>query len=129
MLLKNYEIYTTNKWYSHVPNVVTKRDDGKVTIYWGKKDKKMSYNRSDVQVFDMEKSTWYIVDFAIPVGNVKEKEEEKIDKYLDLAAEVRKQFEVKAVILLIVLGALGTVPAQLPGSLENLKIEDVIGTA
>ena len=60
--------------------------------------------------------------------HVKEKEEGKTDKYMDLTAEVRRQFTVKAVIVPIVLGALGTVPAKLSESLENLEIKDVIGS-
>ena len=36
VVLKKYGIHTGNKWYRHVPNVVTERDDGKVTIYWDK---------------------------------------------------------------------------------------------
>ena len=59
---------------------------------------------------------------------VKEKEEDKIDKYMDLAAEVRRQFRVKTVIIPIVLGALGTVPAKLSKLLEKLEIEDLIGS-
>ena len=73
-------------------------------------------------VIDREENMWYIVDFAIPMDHhVKEKEEEKIDKYMDLAAEVRRQFRVKTVIVPIVLGALGTVPAKVSESLKKLK--------
>ena len=132
LLCKKHGIPTGNKWYSHVPNVVTETDDGKVTIYWDKPiktDRKVSHNRPDVVVIDREENTWYIVDFAIPIDNhVKEKEEEKIDKSMDLAAEVRRQFRVKTVIVPIVLGALGTVPAKLSKSLEKLEIDDVIGS-
>ena len=117
MLLKKHGIPTGNKWYSYVPNVVTETDDGKVAIYWDKPiktDRKVSYSRPDVVMIGRGENTWYIVDFAIPKDHhVKEKEEEKIDKYMDLAAEVRMQFRVKTVIVLIVLGALGTVPAKL----------------
>ena len=51
LLSKKYGIPTENKSYRHVPNVVTERDDGKVTNYWHKPiktDRKMSYNRPDV---------------------------------------------------------------------------------
>ena len=79
-------------------------------------------------MIDREENTWYIVDFAIPMDHhVKEKEEEKIDKYMDLAAEVRRQFRVKTVIVPIVLGALGTVPAKLSKSLEKLEIDELLG--
>ena len=64
-------------------------------------------------VIDREENMWYIVDFAIPMDHhVKEKEEEKIDKYMDLAAEFRRKFRVKTVIVPIVLGALETVPRK-----------------
>ena len=82
MLIKKYEIPTGNKWYSHVPNVVTETDDGKVTIYWDKPiktDRKVKYNRPDVVAIDREENMWYIVDFAIPMDHhVKEKEEKRL---------------------------------------------------
>ena len=42
-----------------------------------------------------EENMWHIVDFVILMDHhVKQKEEEKIDKHMDLAAEVRRQFRV-----------------------------------
>ena len=80
-------------------------------------------------MIDREENTWYIVGFTIPMDHhVKEKEEEKIDKYMDLEADVKTQFRVKAVIVPIVLGDLGTIPAKLSESLEKLEIKDVIGS-
>ena len=74
----------------------------------------MKYNRPDVVVIDREENMWYIIDFAIPMDHHgKEKEDEKIDKFMDLAAKVRRQFRVKTGIVPTVLGALGTVPAKL----------------
>ena len=54
--------------------------------------------------------------------------EEKIDKYIDFAAEVRRQFMVKTVIVPVVLGALVTIPGKLSGSIEKMKIEKEIGS-
>ena len=131
MLLKKYWIHTRNNWYSHALSVVRERDDGKVTIYWDKPiktDTKVSYHRPHVAVIDREESTWYTVNFAISMDHhVKEKEEEKIDKYMGLTAEARRQLRVKTVVVRNVLGALGTVPAKLSGSPEKLEIEDIIG--
>ena len=80
-------------------------------------------------VIDRDESMWYIVDFLISMDHhVKEKEEENIDKYMDLAAEVRRQFWMKTVIVPIVLGALGTVPTKLSELLKKLEIEDIIGS-
>ena len=80
-------------------------------------------------MIDREKNTWYIVDFVIPMDyHIEEKGEEKTDKYMDLAAEVRRQFREKKVILPIVLRALGTVSAKLSEMLKKLDIEDIIGS-
>ena len=77
-------------------------------------------------VINREENMWHILDFAIPMDyHVTEKEEEKIDKFIDLAGEVRRQFRVKTLIVPIVLGALGTVPAKLSESLKKLETENV----
>ena len=73
-------------------------------------------------MIDSEENTWYIVDFVITIDYHIE------DKYMDLAAEVRRQFREKKVILPIVLRALGTVSAKLSEMLKKLDIEDIIGS-
>ena len=50
------------------------------------------------------------------------------NKSMDLAAEVRRQFIVKTVIVTIVFGALGTISAKLSESLEIMEIEKVNGS-
>ena len=80
-------------------------------------------------VIDREENTWYVVDFAILMDyHVKEKEEEKIDKFINLGAEVRRLFRPKKVTVPIVFRGLGTVPANLSGSLKEVKIEDMTGS-
>ena len=126
LLLKKHGIPTGNKWCYHVPNVVTETDDGKVTIYRDKpikNDRKVSYNRPDVKVTDKEEKTWCNVGLRFQWIM-----EEKIDKYIDFAAEVRRQFMVKTVIVPVVLGALVTIPGKLSGSIEKMKIEKEIGS-
>ena len=62
----------------------------------------------------------YIMDLSISVDHhVKGKEEEKIYKYMYLAAEIRGQFKLKIVIVLTILGALGTVQEKLPEFSKN----------
>ena len=51
-----------------------------------------------------------IVDFAVPANHrIKLKECEKKDKYFDLARELKKLRNMKVTIVLIVIGALGTI--------------------
>ena len=52
---------------------------------------------------------------------MKLKECEKKDKYLDLARELKKLWIMKVTIVLIVIGALGTVTKGLLESLEDLE--------
>ena len=57
-----------------------------------------------------KKRTCKIVDFAVPVDHrIKLKESEKKDKYLDLARELKKLWNMKVTIIPIVNDAFGTV--------------------
>ena len=54
-----------------------------------------------------------IIDVAVPGdARVKLKEKEKIDKYPDLAKELRKLWKVKTRVVPIVIGALRTIPIK-----------------
>ena len=64
-----------------------------------------------------------IVDFAVPADHrINLKESEKKDKYLDLAREIKKLWNMKVTIVPIVIGALGTVTKGLLKGLEDLEI-------
>ena len=65
------------------------------------------------------------MDFAVPADHrAKLKENEKMDKYLDLARELKKSWNMKVKVIPIVVGAPGTVPK----GLENLDIRGKIET-
>ena len=62
------------------------------------------------------------MDFVIPADHrVKIKESEKRDKYLDLAKELKKLWNIKVMVIPIVIGALGTIPKGLVKGQENLE--------
>ena len=80
-------------------------------------------------VVDKRKGKWTLVDFSVPMDkNVVKKEDEKVEKYLQLAQEIRKMHKVNTEIIPVVIGALGTVPKRLPRYLKALGIPDVIGS-
>ena len=61
-------------------------------------------------VNNKKKKTCKIVDFAVPADHrVKLKENEKKDKYLNLAWELKKLWNLKVSIIPIVIGALGAI--------------------
>ena len=55
---------------------------------------------------------------------MKIKESEKIDKYLDFARELKKLWNMKMMVVPIVVGALETVSKGLEKRLEELKIRE-----
>ena len=68
------------------------------------------------------------MDFAVPADHrVKLKESEKNDKYLDLAGELKKLWNMKVTIIPIVIGAFYTVTKGLskgPGGLGNKRTSE-----
>ena len=64
-----------------------------------------------------------MVDFAIPADHrVKIKENKERDKYLDLARELRKLWNMKVTVILVVIGAFGMIFKGLERGLEQLEI-------
>ena len=64
-----------------------------------------------------------MVDFAVPADHrVKLKECEKKDKYLHLARELKKLWNMKVTIVPIVIGAFETVTKGLLKGLEDLEV-------
>ena len=64
-----------------------------------------------------------IVDFAVRADHrINLKESEKMDKYLDLARELKKLWNMKLTIVPIVIGALGTISKGLLKGLEDLEV-------
>ena len=70
--------------------------------------------------------TFETVNFA--GHRVKLKESKKKDKYLDLARELKKLWNMKVTIIPIVIRAFGTVTKGLIQGLENLKIRGQVKT-
>ena len=69
------------------------------------------------------------MDFAVPADHRgKLKECEKRDKYLDIARELKKQWNIKVTIIPIVIGALSTVTKGLEKRLEDLEITGRVET-
>ena len=68
--------------------------------------------RPDIIFIDKKHHECQIFDFAIPYNpSVDDKEVEKIEKYLDLARELKKVWNMTVIMVLLVVGALGT-PAK-----------------
>ena len=69
------------------------------------------------------------MDFAVSTDHrIKLKESEKKDKYLDLARELKKLWNMKVAIIPIVIGAFGTITKGLLKGLEDLEVGGQVET-
>ena len=88
-----------------------------------------SARRPDLIIITKKKRICKIVDFAVPADHrIKLKECEKRDKYLDLARELKKLWDMKVTIIPIVIGAFGTVTKGLLKGLEDLEVGNQVET-
>ena len=79
--------------------------------------------RPDLIIIYKEKRICKIVDFAVPADHrINLKESEKKDKYLNLARELKKLWNMKVMVVLIVIGVLGTITKGLLKGLEDLEV-------
>ena len=85
--------------------------------------------RPDLIIINKRKRICKIVDFAVPADHrINLKESEKIDKYLDLAKELKKLWNMKVTIVPIVIDALGTITKGLLKGLEDLEVSGRVET-
>ena len=123
-MCKKFKFDLTNKWYMHNPAPVRENDTHK--LLWNfniQTDHLIPTTRPDLIIINKKKSICKIVDFAVPADHrINLKESEKKDKYLDLAREFKKLWNMKVTIVPIVIGALGTITKGLLKGLEDLEV-------
>ena len=127
-ICRKYGMKVAQKWYEHQPKAVEENE--KYKILWDfmvQTDHVIAARRPDLIVLDKKNKVCQIIDFAVPYDTgVVQKEAEKIEKYQDLARELRI-WKVKTQIIPVVIGALGTIPKTLVQWLEKIGIRTKIG--
>ena len=102
-MCKKFKFGHTSKWYMHNPAAALKNDTHK--LLWDfdiQTDHLISARRPDLIIINKKKKkrTCKIVDFAVRADHrIKLKESEKKDKYLDLARELKKLWNMKVTII------------------------------
>ena len=85
--------------------------------------------RPDLIIIKKKKRIYKIVDFGVSAGyRIKLKECEKKNKYIDLARELKKLWNMKVTIITIMIGAFGAVTKALLKGLEDLEVGGRVGT-
>ena len=114
-MCKNFKFDHTNKRYMYNPAPILENDTHK--LLWDFDihiDHLISARRPDLTIINKKnqknKRNCKIVDFAVPAGHSRKlKECEKKDKYLDLARELKKPWNMRVTNVPIVIGAFDTV--------------------
>ena len=123
-MCRKFQFDHTNKWYMHNPAPVLENDSHK--LLWDfniQTDHLIPARRPDLLIINKEKRICKIVDFAVPADHrIILKESEKKDKYLDLARELKKLWNMKVTIVPIVIGGFGTITKGLLKDLEDLEV-------
>ena len=89
--------------------------------------KEIEHRRPNIVVIDKKKRKSKIIDIAVPGDqNIKMKELEKTTKYQHLRLQLQKLWNVKATVIPIVVGALGTVTEKFQNHLTTIGIPIVI---
>ena len=71
-------------------------------------DHKIEARRLDLLIVNKKENNWQIIDVAISDdGRVRTKDDEKEEKYQDLARDIRKMWGVRTKVIPIVVGAVG----------------------
>ena len=111
-ICRKYGIECTDKWYDHQPLAVTENREVRITwdmtVYT---DRKLNHNRPDITLVQKDTQEWTLIDIAVPADqNIISTEEEKVDRYQDLAFGIKRIHRAsKVTVIPIVIGALGTI--------------------
>ena len=139
-ICKKHDLPHTEKWYDHRAEAVIQND--KVKLLWDfniQTDKVIEARRPDLVLVNKETKECQIIDIAIP-GDVRviRKEDEKIEKYRELGWEIGRLWNMRAKVIPIVIGALGTISTRhlsylaevgTQMSFETLQKSALLGTA
>ena len=127
-LCKKHEIpCDAENWWDHQPEKVMENEHIKIlwdfNIYT---DQKIEARRPDIVVIDLKEKIVKLIDIAVPKDcRIDDKEAEKIDKYQKLRIELERLWEMKTMVIPIVIGSLGTIPKQLKHHIERLELNNI----
>ena len=127
-LSEKYGFKQRERWYDHVPGSVLENEDYKMLWDFSvQTDHEIESRRPDLLIIDKSEKNCQNIDVAIPEdGRVRAKEDEKVEKYQDLAREVRKMWGVTKKVIPIVVGALGTIPLRLKENVRTVGVDTSI---
>lgn len=131
-LLRKYKMHQGDiPYYRYNPESVTENEVAK--IYWDRTihtDKTIPHNRPDITLINKITRHTYLIDVAVPNDtNIEHKTQEKKDKYLPLAVEIKELWRQNQVsVIPVIISVTGITPHSLTESLDVLGITDSVHT-
>jgi hypothetical protein len=117
-------------------------EEGDVTVLWNQAvhtDTEVTANRPAIIIKNKKEETCILIEVAIPADrNVVQKEAEKKLKYKRLCIEIQQMWNLKCMIVPVIIGATGIVTRSLrknletvPGkhSIDSLQKTAILGTS
>ena len=120
---------TAEPYYKYCPATVL--ENQRFRLYWDNPiltDKTIMANRPDIVLVDKRDRTAYIIDISIPNNhNLELKYQEKMVKYLPLAAEMKRLWNLNIVCIKpLIMSVTGIVPKSLVQHLRDLGINSYL---
>lgn len=125
-LARKFKLIEEEKpYYKYEP--ITVLENNYYKLYWDREirtDIKINANRPDIVVYNKKKNEVDIIDVAIPLShNLQATYATKINKYLELAAEIKQMWKVKSVkIYPLTISTTTIVPKTFTSNLNKLNI-------
>ena len=106
-------------------------ENGEMRITWDMiiyTDKVLKHDRPDITLVHKDTQKWTLIDIAVPADqNITRTEEEKVEKYQELAFEIRRIHGASNVTIIpIVIGALGSISKGAKTWFGKLDVSDFL---
>ena len=87
-------------------------------------NREIKARKPDIVVVNKNKSSCTIIDIAMPGEiRVREKEQEKIERYLELKRKIKRIWDIRSIkIIPVVVGTLGSTSKKLKKCIEELEV-------
>ena len=92
-------------------------------------DRYIEHRRPDIVVMEKNTDKCMIIDVACPDDHgLNAKRNEKLTNYSELRIEIARMWNKRTTIILIIIGALGSIPPSLHGYLDQIVLKHDINT-
>ena len=91
-------------------------------------DHETEARKPDIIVIDKTSSECHFIEITCPLDwSILERENFKVDKFQDLKREIAKLWNVRPVVIPVVVGALGMVTNRLEGFIRKIGVDVFVG--